>query len=130
MPGNPAGSAYALTTAVPFIGNAAFHVDVTQGLGGAASFVYVSVGLAAAPLPIGGGCNVYLDVPSALALLAIGFNPIGSVILDAAGTGTIGIPIPADPGIAGIHAGFQAAVMDAGAVNGLVLTNALDALLN
>jgi hypothetical protein len=118
------------TTASPTIGNASFHLDVAQGLTSAPAFLYASIGIAAVPLSIGGGCNVYLDIPSALALLSTGFNPIGPLFLDAGGAGTFLLPVPADIGLAGLHAGFQVVVSDAGAVNGFTLTNALEAVIN
>jgi hypothetical protein len=118
------------TTELPAPGNAAFHVDVSQGLGGSYSLLYLSIGIASSPLPLGGGCNVYLELQSLFAFINSGFVPIGPVTLDAAGSGIFFLPIPNDPGLIGIHAGFQAAVGDPVSPIGFTVTNALEAVIN
>jgi hypothetical protein len=117
------------TNAVPTIGNLAFHVDVSQGLPGSFSLLYLSIGIAPSPLSIGGGCNVYLELTSLYAFIGSGFVPIGPLTLDAAGAGVFFLPIPPDPGLNGIHAGIQAAIADPVSVIGFTLTNALEAIL-
>jgi hypothetical protein len=117
------------TNELPSLGNLAFHVDVSQGLGGSSAALYLSIGIASSPLSIGGGCNVYLDLPSVLAFISSGFVPIGPLTLDAAGAGVFFLPIPPDPNLNGIHAGIQAVVVDPVSVVGFTLTNALEAVL-
>ncbi len=114
---------------MPSLGNPFFHVDVSQGLPGSFSLLYLSIGIASSPLSIGGGCNVYLELNTLFAFIGSGFVPIGPVSLDAMGGGIFFLPIPGDPGLIGIHAGMQAAVADPVNVIGFTLTNALEAVI-
>ena len=118
------------TNALPNLGNAFFHVDVLQGLPASFAQLYLSIGIASSPLALGGGCNVYLDLPSLFALIGTGFVPLGPVTLDAIGGGVFFLPIPGDPGLIGIHVGFQSAVADPVNVNGFTLTNALEGIID
>jgi hypothetical protein len=129
-PGTGSISPVLSTNALPSIGNIFFHVDVSQGLASANSLLYVSVGMGPVPVPIGGGCNIYLDVTSVLNLISIGLNPLGNIFLDGTGGGVFSVPIPNDQNLAGIHAGFQAIVFDPGSPNGFTLTNALEGVIN
>ncbi len=129
-PGTGSISPALSSSAFPVIGNLLFHVDVSQGPPGATALLYLSIGLAPAPLNVGFGCNAYLDLSTMLALVGAGLLPLGPVVLDTSGIGIFPVPVPPDPTLAGVHVGFQAVILDAGAPLTITLTNALDALLN
>jgi hypothetical protein len=125
------GLAPVLSTALlPTIGNAAFSVDVTQAATGSASYLFLSVGLAAVPAPLGGGCALYLDQPSLLLFYNVGLSPIGPLPTGGTGSATFPLPVPPDPSLAGVAIGLQAAVADAAALPGFTVTNALVAVIN
>lgn len=118
------------TSQLPFLGNSSFIVDVGQGAPSSQAFLFLSAGLAPVPSPIGGGCLVYLDVPSMLQFVATGSFPLGPLPTSPSGATSFPLPVPAISGLAGLHIGVQAAIADAVAPAGFTLTNALDLLLN
>ncbi len=118
------------TSQLPFLGNLGFSVDVAQGASGSAAFLYVSLGTDPNGVAVGGGCTVYLDFPSLLILLQANITPTGPVPTGIAGDAVIPFPIPDLAQLAGLHVGFQSAIVDAGSPLGLTLTNALDCVLN
>jgi hypothetical protein len=125
------GLAPVLSTALlPTIGNAAFSVDVTQAATGSVSYLFFSVGLGALPIPLGGGCALYLDQPTLLLFYNVGLSPIGPLPTGGTGSATFALPVPPDPSLAGVAIGLQAAVADAAALPGFTVTNALLALIN
>lgn len=129
--GGPAAPAPALSSNfLPSLGNPAFAVDVSQALPNSAAFLFASVGLAPAPIPIGGGCFLHLEPLTAQFLISAGLFPLGPVATDLLGIATFPLPVPGIPSWAGIHIGVQAAILDGAAPLGFGVTNALDLLLN
>jgi hypothetical protein len=118
-----AGSA-ALTPALaanePFLGNAEFALFTSQMQPGALNVLFGSIGLGAAPVPIGGGCSAYLELGT--------LTSVGASLASPAGTSSVVFPLPANPVFVGFNIGYQALVLDAGAPLGFTLSNAIDAI--
>ena len=85
-------------------------------------FVFGSLGIGPVPIPIGGGCNAYLDLGS--------FVGLGAAIGGPAGTGSVVFQTPASPVFIGFELAYQGIVLDAGAPLGLTVTNAIDIVLD
>jgi hypothetical protein len=120
-PGTPGsgGIAPLLTTSGgdPSIGNNAFGLFMTAGLGGAPSAMLF--GAQEAFLPFAGG-HLYL-IPLISLPVSLG-GPAGT---PGAGFATVPFPIPASPGIIGAALPIQSVVVDPAAPLSLALTNGL-----
>lgn len=75
----------------------------------------------AAPVPIGGGCTLWVD-PANPGLLA-------PFLTSALGTWSLSLPVPPDIGFVGVRYRLQAAVLDAAAPLGVDITNGLELTL-
>jgi hypothetical protein len=119
-----------LSTQLPFLGNTAFSLDVSQAALNSQAYLFVATALAPAPIAAGGGCFIYLDAQSLLALVNAGLSPLGPEPTGPAGVASFLLPVPASPALAGLSIAFQAAVLDATAPLALTLSNAVQCVLN
>ncbi|QDU65894.1 hypothetical protein [Engelhardtia mirabilis] len=102
----------------PTVG-APLKLSVTQGLGASAAVVLLSAG--SAPFPLFGGTAYVL--PPYFLTLSLPLN--GPQITAGAGQATTSVPTPNDPSLAGLQFYAQGGVLDAAALQGVSLTNAL-----
>lgn len=79
--------------------------------------LYVS-SIPAAPLAIGGGCHVYLDLPSAFPLLPI--------VTDPSGTWVFALNLPNLPGLSGAQVAVQGVLYGTAGPLGVDLTNGVN----
>ncbi|MAG56677.1 MAG: hypothetical protein CMJ83_10340 [Planctomycetes bacterium] len=107
----------------PGVGNAAFTFEVTTAVSGAPTFIFSA--FASSPgIPLGGGCNLYLEPTSMLLFVNTGFSPFGPV--NSVGTTAVHpVPIPGVAALIGQSLYFQAAVIDATNPIGLSTSNGL-----
>jgi hypothetical protein len=110
-------------TGTPIVGSAAFALTLANGPSSAPAYFVLAFGLEAVPLPIGGGCNVYLGFASLSALIAGGISPVGPVPLSAAGGFKLPLVLPNDPGLMGAMVDIQGLTLDP--ATGYVTSNAL-----
>lgn len=115
--------------ALPTLGNAAFTLQVQNAPPGALTGWFLAAGATPAGSVVAPGCVLHLDLASALALLAVGLNPLAVVAADASGYAALPFPVPASPALAGAAAAVQVSVVDATLPWGFTLTNALRATL-
>ena len=87
---------------LPVLGNAGFSIALSQALPNSAAVLLLTT--APSPLPIGGGCTLYLG-PAFLG---------AAVATDGNGNGTVPLGIPNDPVLLGGSLAFQWGVLDAG----------------
>jgi hypothetical protein len=113
---------------LPFLGNFTFSLTVNGAAASAPAYFFVALAPDLTGLNIGGGCSVWLDFNSLIALINIGFSPLGPVGTNASGTAVLPLPVPNDPGLSGGTLYFQAAIADA-TVTGFALTNAIQATI-
>lgn len=116
-----------LPVGLPQIGNQSFALNLTGPPAGATAFVYFAFGTAASPLQVG-SCFVFLDLPSALNLIAQGLSPIGPTPVSGL-TATFPLPIPLAPAIFGLAISAQGVALDAGLSGGLATSNVLNLVL-
>ena len=111
-------------TVVPTIGTVGcpdlftpFTISIDNVVGGAPG--YLAVGFAPAVIPAAGGF-IYLWPIELLLDISVGGTP------NVPGAGNVGLPVYlGDPALAGFNFYLQAAFLDAGAIQGLSLTNGL-----
>ena len=115
---------------LPFLGNSAFSLDVSQGAVSSNAYLFWATSTAATPVAVGGGCFVHLDPQSLLYFVNLGQAPLGPMPTNAFGTTSFPLPVPANPSLAGFNVIFQAAVLDATVPLGLTLSNGVNCLLN
>jgi hypothetical protein len=115
---------------LPFLGNSAFSLDVSQGAVSSNAYLFWATSTAATPVAVGGGCFVHLDPQSLLYFVNLGQAPLGPMPTNAFGTTSFPLPVPANPSLAGFNVIFQAAVLDATVPLGLTLSNGVRVLLN
>ncbi len=108
---------------LPKIGNATFGFTVGTGPAGAAAYLFLSTGTAAAT-PISTTCSLFLEPVALNALIGLGLTPTGPQTLGAGGTTTFNFPIPQLVNLAGIQGAFQALVLDTAAPGGFAVSNA------
>ncbi|MAG54770.1 MAG: hypothetical protein CMJ83_00610 [Planctomycetes bacterium] len=107
------GLPYSLTAnGLPTLGNASFALNFMDGHANGVATLYVAQGLAIPPLPVGNGCNIYLDIASALGFIASGISPLGPFPLDGLGAFTMPLPLPLDPALIGFTIDGQAISID------------------
>jgi hypothetical protein len=124
-PGTSGGLLAVLRTdKVPALGNAGFNLVIDQLPVFGQGYVFVATALAPQPASVPGGCFVYLDLAS------VNTTPFGPYPTSSVNITTVPLPVPAQSGLAGQHFFFQAAASDPGSPLGLVLTNAVDCLIN
>lgn len=113
----------ATTNELPAVGSATFRIQAANGLPGGSIAIYLAYGLSAAPLVIPGpfGCEILLDVPSAIQLMGQGLSPIGPVP-SPAGSLDLPVPLPNVPGLSGASLALQMLSFDAA---GALTSNAL-----
>ncbi len=109
----------------PYLGNPSFPIKTSNVPPFAPILLFLSFGISPNPIPLGGGCNVYLEPNSALSLP---INPI-SLAADAFGGATFAIGIPADPALIGVQVCLQDLVPDGGAPMGFTVSNGLFVVL-
>lgn len=112
----------------PALGNASFALQVADGRASAPAFLLLggsrtAFGGLQLPYPLGGigmtGCTLYTDV-----LVVLG------LALDAGGTGSVPLPIPNQPGLAGGRLTGQFVVLDPGAnALGLVSSDGAEGIM-
>jgi hypothetical protein len=117
------------TDEVPALGNAGFNLVIDQVPVFGQGYLFVADALAPQPVPVPGGCLVYLDLVSVNAFLAAGF-PLGPFPTSSVNITTVPLPVPTQLSLGGQHFFFQAAASDPGSPLGLVLTNVVDCLIN
>ncbi len=116
---------------LPWLGNSSFALVASGGAAGSPAFLLGAAGLAALPAILGPACVLRLDTATMLQLLALGVNPMGQTVLDAAGAGLFPMSVPSDPLYLGFRIDFQAVILDPGGLPlsvpgmGFTLTNAL-----
>lgn len=116
------------STGLPFLGNPTFFIDLTGGPPSGQAYMFLALAPNIAGLPIGGGCNLYLDPNAMIMAINAGVSPIGPLPMSPVGSTTFVLSVPNDPAAAGINIYLQCAAIDAtGAVR---TSNGLDALLN
>ncbi len=106
----------------PFLGNPTFAVAVTHLPANGVTALFGSLGPAAVPIPFFGACNIYLDPASLVGLAAAVAGPGGSASWVFA--------VPSNPVFAGFEIDYQSLVLDAGAANGMTLTNGVDVVFD
>jgi hypothetical protein len=111
------------TNQIPSIGNPAFLVEISMADVGATTYVFLALG--AGSTPLGGGCDLLLDLPSMLHLINIGFSPFGPALANGIGVATYPAPLPFDPGLSGARIWLQGAVLDTTPL-GFAVTNGLE----
>ena len=102
-----------LTATPPALGQP-MAFALVQGSPNASGFLYFG-GPAAAPIAIGSGCTVYVDLATASPLLPISTTPLGAW--------SAGLAVPMVPGLAGIQIALQAALFGTPAPLGFDLSN-------
>jgi hypothetical protein len=113
-----AGPFTATAVGVPSLGNTAFAARAAGGPANGLSLLFLAATLAPAPIPLGGGCNLYL-------------NPLGVLILlqaqglDATGAGTHPLPIPNDLSLVGAGLPIQLFGINLSAPGTVLSSNAL-----
>jgi alpha-tubulin suppressor-like RCC1 family protein len=118
------------STQLPFIGNTAFSLDVSQAALNSQAYLFVANALAQAPIAVGGGCIIHLDAQGLVAFANAGLSPLGPQPTGPAGAASFLLPVPASPALAGYSIAFQAAVLDTTAPLALTLSNAVQCVLN
>jgi hypothetical protein len=91
-------------------------LTLTSGSPNAAGFLYGG-GVPVAPYPLGSGCEVQVDLPSAI--------PFFPVMTNNTGTWSMGLPIPPDYNLVGVQAALQAALFSTSGPLGFDLSNGL-----
>ena len=124
------GVATLSTIDLPFLGNFAFTATITNGVPSSSAYLFLSVGVAQNPQPLGLGNYLYLDPTSFVLLYNLGISPMGPLPTSAAGSTAFVLGIPSDPGYAGANVALQAAILAPASPIGVVTTNALDLILN
>ena len=99
----------------PRIGTNVF-LTLTSGSPNAAGFLYGG-GVPVAPYPLGSGCEVQVDLPSAI--------PFFPVMTNSTGTWSQGLLIPPDPNLVGVQAALQIALFSTSGPLGFDLSNGL-----
>ncbi|MBK9385663.1 MAG: FG-GAP repeat protein [Planctomycetes bacterium] len=99
-PGTGALTPLLAGSGTPLSGSTSFALELEQARSFAPMLLLYSFGLA--DLALGGGCELYLELPA------------GSLLLfaDGGGSATLGLSVPPDPLLLGGDAYFQAAVFD------------------
>ena len=111
------------TNVPPTIGDATFAVSAIGAPAGTPVNFYLADAVSIVPTGfLFTGCPVYLDLLSATTYLASGISPIGPIPSNAAEVATFSVPIPPNPGLAGLQLGLQALAIPP---SGGILTNAL-----
>lgn len=114
---------------LPYLGNAAFGLGISQGPAGQDAHFYFAFLPAAQPLSLGGGCFLYLDLANLQGLLAHGFGP-AVVPINANGDAWFPIPVPNDPALSGLRLSSQAALGDPGFGIGWTVSGGIEAVVN
>ncbi len=114
-----------LANGLPSLGNSGFSIDLSQGPPNQLAFSFLAADVSAAPTLLSPNCAIWLDLTSALSLVASGASPHGPHLLSAMGSVVIPVPIPSDPLLAGFTISLQSAAQDSLAPAGFVLSNAL-----
>ena len=110
---------------LPTLGNPSFGLSVGNGPPSGLAFLYLANGISPAPIDLGGGCLIYLDIPSALNLITLGASPLGPLPLDGGGGITFLFGIPNTPALSGFAIDMQALAPDPATASGVVASNAL-----
>lgn len=110
---------------LPSLGNPSFGLSISGGPPGGLADLFLANGLAATPLALGGGCSIYLDLPSALNLINLGVSPLGPLPLNGSGGFSLFFGIPADPALSGFSIDIQTLVLDFTVPGNFVSSNAL-----
>lgn len=103
----------------PFLGNQNFAIGFEATDPGAIVGLFGSIGVSPTPLPIGAGCNAYLDPATLVALSATQASTDGR--------GSFVFPVPNNPAFVGFNIGYQGLALDATAPLGFTVTNGIDA---
>ncbi len=120
----------ALATPYPAIGaGLGFAFHLTGGPPFATAYLFAAYQPAAQPLNLGSGCQVYIDLPSALFLIQLGISPAGPLPLDLSGSASLPLPLGYAPANVGLSLAVQGLILDPPAPLGLVLTNAVDLVI-
>jgi hypothetical protein len=114
---------------VPFLGNSQFALSVAQAATNSQAYLFLATTPAAAPIPLGAGCFLYLDAASLLASVNAGVSPTGPLQTGTSGAANFALPIPQDPLLSGTSITFQAAVMDPMALLGITVSNGVTCVL-
>ncbi len=109
---------------LPQIGNGSFGCSLSHGVAGGAGLFFLAATTAPA-VPIGGGCNVYLDLVSLNAFLAAGFSPIGPFTFPQNGVITLPLGISNTPALMGASIAMQGVATDGASPSGFLTSNAL-----
>lgn len=106
----------------PYLGNPALPIGIDNTPPSSLVVLFGSLGVSATPLPIGSGCNAYLDLPS--------FVSLAATLTDVGGISSFVFPVPSGAAFAGFNIGYQGLVLDAGAPLGFTVTNGIDAVFD
>ncbi len=113
----------------PRLFNQGFAMQIQGGLPGAPGWLFGAQGPATAGVPLGGGCTLYLDIPSMLSLMNAGVSPLGPVPINGQGTATFNLSPITTVSLVGASLCVQSAFSDAGATIGFAITNAVDLVI-
>lgn len=117
------GTAFTLAAAPPIIGEANWAANLAGGPPGGGASVFTTPTPGTNPIPVGGGCSIYLD----FAIVVLSNPTVGPLPLDGAGSLAIPFAVPNNPSLAGLRITAQAVVPDPGAnANDVLLSNGLD----
>ena len=89
---------------------------LTQGTPNAAGLMFFS-GIPPAPIPLGWGCTVALDLAT--------FAELFPVVADSTGAWALTFLLPVDPNLVGVQVGLQIALLPTAGPLGLDLSNGL-----
>ncbi len=109
----------------PALGQAPSTIGLLGGPPFGGAFLILADALASAPLALGGGCNLYLDLGSSLQWNSAGLSPLGPIGLDGSGSAQWALPLPFEPGWLGLTLHAQAVVPAVGTPTGFHLSDVI-----
>lgn len=117
-----------LTPSAPPALGTSLNLNVVNGVAGGNAHLFFSVGVTAgAPLTLPNGCPLWLDVPTFIAAVQSGANPLLQVPIDILGNASFPVTVPNDVSLIGVGVGLQVALDDP--VQGYAVTEAELALI-
>jgi hypothetical protein len=108
FPGVPFALGPVGSPALPLVPNPSFGIQATGAATGDLVAIYLASGLAPVPVPLGGGCDLLLDLGTLLLYINLGISPIGPLPVPGSGVFTLPVSVPPDPGLIGLAVDIQA----------------------
>lgn len=106
------------------VGNTGFALTLANGPAGGQGYIFLATELNRLPTPVVGACVLFLELNSMLAVAGAGLSPIGPILMNGSGAGSLPVPIPANAALMNAVVDLQAAFYGAGYAgtsNGLTL---------